>query len=134
LNEALRSDVQSALQTELPPPTGAYPEDVVVRYAGVKEPVLKGISLELNPGEAFGVIGPTGSGKSTLARLMIGAISRRAAACLDGVELSDWVTRESAHIGYRAQDIELLDGGGRIFRGMARNSPAIVEAEDRRRA
>jgi ABC-type protease/lipase transport system fused ATPase/permease subunit len=113
LNEALRSEVEGAPRTELPPPTGAYRlEDVYVRYEGVKEPVLKGISLELIPGEAFGVIGPTGSGKSTLARLMIGALKPTAGSVrLDGVELSDWVTREvGSHIGYLAQDIELLDG------------------------
>ncbi|MDZ4867792.1 MAG: type I secretion system permease/ATPase [Alphaproteobacteria bacterium] len=133
LNEALRSDVESAPQTELPPPSGAYRlEDVVVRYAGVKEPVLKGISLELNPGEAFGVIGPTGSGKSTLARLMIGAMKPTSGSVrLDGVELSDWVTREvGSHIGYLAQDIELLDGTAaeNISRYGAHDSPAIVEA------
>ncbi len=133
LNEALRSDVASAPQTELPPPTGAYRlEDVVVRYQGVKEPVLKGISLELNPGEAFGVIGPTGSGKSTLARLMIGAMKPTSGSVrLDGVELSDWVTREvGSHIGYLAQDIELLDGtvAENISRYGAHDSAAIIEA------
>jgi PrtD family type I secretion system ABC transporter len=133
LNDALRSEVDGSPRTELPPPTGAYTlEDVFVRYEGVKEPVLKGISLELTPGEAFGVIGPTGSGKSTLARLMIGAMKPTAGSVrLDGVELSDWVTRDvGSHVGYLAQDIELLDGtvAENISRYGDHNSAAIVEA------
>jgi len=133
LADALKSEADGAPRTELPPPTGAYKlEDVVVRYDGVKEPVLKGISLELSPGEAFGVIGPTGSGKSTLARLMIGAMKPSSGSVrLDGVELSDWVTREvGSHIGYLAQDIELLDGtvAENISRYGEHNSAAIVEA------
>lgn len=133
LGQALKAEADTGVRTELPPPTGAYKlEDVFVRYDGVKEPVLKGVSLELKPGEVFGVIGPTGSGKSTLARLMIGAMKPTAGSVrLDGVELSDWVTREvGSHIGYLAQDIELLDGtvAENISRYGDHNSAAIVEA------
>lgn len=35
-------------------------------------PVLKGISLEVNPGEIFVIMGPSGSGKSVLLKHMIG--------------------------------------------------------------
>lgn len=36
----------------------------------VEEPVLKGISFDLKPGKALGLLGRTGSGKTTMARLV----------------------------------------------------------------
>lgn len=44
-------------------------EDVSFAYHG-GEPVLQGIDLELAPGTATAVVGPTGSGKSTLGSLL----------------------------------------------------------------
>ena len=36
--------------------------------------VLRGIDLEIEPGECFGITGPSGAGKTTLCRAMLGAI------------------------------------------------------------
>jgi ABC-type multidrug transport system fused ATPase/permease subunit len=44
-------------------------EDVSFAYTP-EEPVLRGLSFELQPGKALGLLGRTGSGKSTLARLI----------------------------------------------------------------
>ena len=44
-------------------------EDVSFAYAG-GPPVLRNVSLEVQPGERLALVGPTGAGKSTLAKLM----------------------------------------------------------------
>lgn len=46
-------------------PPGIRFSDVTFAYPG-REPVLKGVSFEVAPGETVAVVGPTGSGKSTL--------------------------------------------------------------------
>lgn len=53
-------------------PTGALELAIDNVHFGyqVEEPVLEGISFDLKPGKALGLLGRTGSGKTTLARLV----------------------------------------------------------------
>jgi iron complex transport system ATP-binding protein len=43
-----------------------------VSWIAGRRPVVDGVSLEVRPGEFFGVVGPNGSGKSTLLSLLAG--------------------------------------------------------------
>ena len=63
------SEIQSATKPQNVPIAGGVAFDNV--YFGYKsyEPVLKGVSLEIKPGEMIGLVGKSGVGKSTLINL-----------------------------------------------------------------
>ncbi len=77
-----------------------------------RSPILSGISLELKPGEALGVIGKSGSGKSTLAKTVLGLVRPTTGEIrLGGATLAQYGTNAiGAHIGYLPQDLTLFDG------------------------
>jgi len=122
--------------TQLPAPTGAVAlEQVAVRAPGEGPVLLRGVSLQLAPGEVLGVIGPSGAGKTTLARVAAGALTPDLGTVrLDGANLTDWDgDRLGRHIGYVPQDSGLLAGSIRDnisrFAIWAGADPAIVDAE-----
>jgi ATP-binding cassette, subfamily B, multidrug efflux pump len=54
-----------------PPPTGVVEfRQVEFRYPGAQDPVLRDISLVIEPGRTTAIVGSTGSGKSTLVNLI----------------------------------------------------------------
>jgi energy-coupling factor transport system ATP-binding protein len=56
-----------------------------VEFGYTDEPVLRGVSLKVYPGDRIALLGPNGSGKSTLVKQMIGLLRpRRGAVFLDG--------------------------------------------------
>ncbi|AXQ96228.1 ABC transporter ATP-binding protein (plasmid) [Cereibacter azotoformans] len=62
-----------------------------------RQTIVAGVSLEIVPGETFGLIGPNGSGKSTLLRLMAGLAPRpEGAVHLDGIPLNTLSRRDVA--------------------------------------
>jgi iron complex transport system ATP-binding protein len=62
-------------------------------------PVLRGVSLEVPPGEVFAIVGPNGSGKSTLLRVLNGAMRRQGGAVeLLGRALESYDSRSRARL------------------------------------
>lgn len=68
---------------------------------GDKE-ILKGVSLEIKPGETLALMGPNGSGKSTLARVVMGDPElhvTQGEVIFDGVNVLDLSPDERAKLG-----------------------------------
>ena len=64
--------------------------------------ILKGIDLEINPGEIHAIMGPNGSGKSTLASVIAGKEDyevRQGKIIFNGEEISELSADERAHKG-----------------------------------
>jgi Fe-S cluster assembly ATP-binding protein len=64
--------------------------------------ILKGINLEIKPGEVHAIMGPNGSGKSTLSAVIAGKeeyVVTEGSVLLDGEDLSDLAPEERAHKG-----------------------------------
>lgn len=99
-----------------------------VHFSYHRIPVLKGISLTVQPGEKLAIVGPTGSGKSTLIRLL----SRfydfdDGMIFLDGIDLNRIHTRDlRRRIGVVLQDFHIFSGT--IFENIALGNPDITRA------
>ncbi|MFC5381606.1 ABC transporter ATP-binding protein [Aquipuribacter nitratireducens] len=77
--------------------------------------VLRGLDLEVPPGEVHAVVGPTGAGKSTLLRLVLRFQDPRSGqVLLDGVDVRElsWEALRGS-IGYVSQDVFLFRGSVR---------------------
>ncbi|HEX4985781.1 MAG TPA: type I secretion system permease/ATPase [Burkholderiales bacterium] len=137
--EAVVAARERAETTPLPAPAGHLVLDrVVFGMKGRERPIITSVSLELQPGQSLGIIGPSASGKSTLARLAIGVWEPAAGKVrIDGSDLATWPReRIGPFIGYLPQNVELFAGtvAENIARLGAVDAEAVVEAAKLARA
>lgn len=87
-------------RASLPPIAGAIEFDKVrFRYRPDAPEALRGISLDVAPGEMLGIVGPSGSGKSTLTKLVQRLyVPEQGRVLVDGVDLAlvdpAWLRRQ----------------------------------------
>jgi ATP-binding cassette subfamily B protein len=93
------------------------------------EPVLKGINLEIQPGEMIGIVGRSGAGKSTMINLLMRLYDpSQGRITINGVDLRD-MSPEHLHenIGVVFQDTFLFAGS--IYDNIAYAKPGATAGE-----
>ena len=101
-----------APRTALPRPRAVLAvENLTVVPPGSQASILRGISFQLQPGQALGIIGPSGAGKSTLGRALIGALRPTVGKVrLDGAVLDHYDPDIlGSYFGYLPQSVSLFD-------------------------
>jgi len=103
--------------------TGFAAIDVAKRFR--KRPVLRGVTVAVERGEAVGLLGPNGAGKTTCFYIMTGLLAPdRGWVTLDGHDVSDLPMYRRARLG-----VGYLPQEPSIFRGLtvAQNIRAVLE-------
>jgi len=83
--------------------------DLEVAYGGV--PAVRGLSLDLHPGEIVGLIGPNGAGKSTTLHAVMGLIPARAG----DIRLGEASLRGRTPEAIARSGVALVPEGRRLF-------------------
>lgn len=86
--------------------------DVSYRYGPISPLVVRGISLNIRPGEFLAVVGKSGSGKSTLVKLLVGLYDpTEGSVSYDGMDLRQLdVTGVRKQAGVVTQESQLFSG------------------------
>jgi len=126
LQDLFRQIPQNQLRMPLPAPKGDIRvEQIVAAAPGERTPILRGVSFQIEKGDALAVIGPSAAGKSSLIRVLLGVWPAHAGTVrFDGFEVNHWNPNDlGPHIGYLPQDVELFAGT------VAQNIARFREAE-----
>jgi ABC-type multidrug transport system fused ATPase/permease subunit len=119
-------DIESPKHARVPKPfRGEVVFDNVWFHYKPGDPVLKGVSFRIEPGEKIAVVGATGSGKTTTIKLLNRFYDiQRGSIKVSGVDVRDWDLRAlRQHLGVVLQDVFLFSGDVRA--NLALGNPSI---------
>jgi ATP-binding cassette, subfamily B, bacterial MsbA len=105
-DRVMGSIVLSSVWVRYPPK-----DDQIVQSDDDNLVALRGISLNIHPGEIVAFVGPSGSGKTTLVNLLPRFVEiERGDICLDGVPLAEWnLTSLRRQYAMVSQDVVMLN-------------------------
>ena len=122
LLQAENAVTERAGASELPADGPLELDDVTFGYAASAAPVVKDVSLTLEPGEHVALVGVTGAGKSTLAKLLTRQYDpQEGSISLAGVDLRDATLDSLRH------RIVMLPQEGHLFSGTIADNVRLAD-------
>jgi len=119
-------DIQNPKNALIPKPfRGEVVFDNVWFEYRTGDPVLKGVSFRIQPGERIAVVGATGSGKTTTIKLLNRSYDiQKGSIKVGGVDVREWDLKAlRQHIGVVLQDVFLFSGNVRD--NLAMGAPSV---------
>ena len=122
-------DIENSKNAVVPKPfRGEVVFDNVWFHYKAGDPVLKGVSFRIAPGEKIAVVGATGSGKTTTIKLLNRSYDiQKGSVKVSGVDVREWDLKAlRRHIGVVLQDVFLFSGD--VRGNLALGDPSVTQA------
>ena len=126
-------EIASPRSPQVPKPfRGEVVFDNVWFHYKTGDPVLKGVSFRIEPGEKVALVGATGSGKTTTIKLLNRLYEiQQGSIRVGGIDVREWDLRAlRRHIGVVLQDVFLFSGDVRANLALGDSSIALEQIEN----